>query len=80
MNDKREGDDMHATKRERSGGWHTDQRRGRWYAVDRRTGRRVKAHDYERAVAMCAENNERELCNAATVPQAFIWGKDALHI
>jgi hypothetical protein len=66
---------MQATKREKPGGWFTDEKRGQWYAVDRRTGRRIRVHDRERAAEVCAENNERELCNAATIPQAFIWGK-----
>lgn len=61
------------TKREKPGGWYTDHRRGRWFAVDRRTGRRVKAHSREHAASLCADNNGRELCSAATIPQAFIW-------
>lgn len=61
------------TKREKPGGWYTDVRRGRWFAVDRRTGRRVKAHSREHATSLCADNNRRELCSGATIPAAFIW-------
>jgi glucose dehydrogenase len=63
-------------KRERRGlGWAADERRGLWYVVDRRTGRRVRVHDRGDAVRTAAANNERELCGAACVPAAVVWGK-----
>lgn len=67
---------MKTVKRERPGGWYTDVRRGRWFAVDRRTGRRIKAHNHTHAIALCEGNNNRELCAVSTVPQAVVWGRE----
>ena len=56
------------TKRERIGSWAAEFKAGRWFAVDRRTGRWIKAHDATAAVQMAADNNTRELCGAAQLP------------
>lgn len=61
-------------KRERKGGWYIQEKRGRWFAVDRASGRRVKAHDRGHASNIARQNNEREVCGNATVPAALVWG------
>lgn len=65
---------MKIEKRERPGGWRTECKRGQWYAVDRRTGRRVRAHGADHAAAIASDNNIRELCFPATTPAACVWG------
>lgn len=59
----------------RGAGWVVQFKRGQWFAVDRSTGRRVKAHGPEHAVGMARGNNERELCGAADMTAAGSWGK-----
>lgn len=48
-------------RREDKGGWCIEQRRGRWYVVDRRTRRRVKAHGRGHAETLAREKNRTEL-------------------
>ena len=56
---------MTTAKRERIGSWAARCKRGRWFAVDQRTGRQVKARDGEHAAQLAAGNNARELTAAA---------------
>lgn len=61
-------------KRERKGGWFVQCKRGRWFAVDRQTGRRVKAHDRGHAERIASEKNLIDLCGGARTPAALVWG------
>jgi hypothetical protein len=62
-------------QRKPPGSWHAEQKRGQWFAVDQRTGRRFRAVSREDAEGKCSENIVRELSGLATVPAAVIWGK-----